>query len=381
MLRLIVGVFALTILFGCQKSGYQMTGNIKNAGGLQAILEEAIPGQQPQPIAKADIAADGSIDLNVPEGLKHGVYVLRIGAKNAVMVLDGKEGNVKINGDLTDIDKYNYTIEGSKSSATIARLFSGVLNGKTTTSQLVDEAKSTTDPLLSMVLVSNAVKTLDSASVKLFGEVSQKLNTSMNGTPYAIGFAGIASAVEQQYAQAKQQAAQPQGGAESAQSTGPVAVGQKAPEISLPDPSGKILKLSSLKGKVVLLDFWASWCGPCRKLNPHVVELYKKYKDKGMTVFNVSLDGVDPRQQARMSPEQYQSSLERGKQNWISAIAADKLEWPYHVSDLQHWAAAPAKVYGVGSIPATFVIDRKGIIVARIEPGADPEAALKKALN
>ena len=380
--RLIVGAFALIMLFGCQSSGFKMTGNIKNAGGLQAVLEEAVPGSQPKPVGKADIAADGALVLNIPEGLTHGVYVLRIGAKNAVMVLDGKEGNVKLTGDLTDLEKYNYTIEGSRSAATIARIFSGVLSGKTTSEQAIAEGKTSSDPLVEMVVISNAVRTLDSTSVKLFTDVSQKLNTSMNGTPYATGFAGIAASVEEQFAKVKAQAAQPQPAAgAAAPAGGPIAVGQKAPDISLPDPKGKILSLSSLKGKVVLLDFWASWCGPCRKLNPHVVELYNKYKDKGMVVFNVSLDGVDPRQQARMSPEQYKTGLERAKQNWIAAIAADKLDWPYHVSDLRHWAAAPAQVYGVNSIPATFIIDRKGVIVARLEPGANPEEALKKALN
>ncbi len=134
-----------------------------------------------------------------------------------------------------------------------------------------------------------------------------------------------------------------------------------APDISLPGPDGKNHALSNLKGKVVLLDFWASWCGPCRRANPHVVETYKKYKDKGFEVFSVSLDRPD------------------GKQNWIDAIAKDGLLWDNHVSDLQFWSSAPAAVYGVRSIPKTFLIGRDGKIVA-LNPREQLEEELLKVL-
>src|SRR5690606_22678823 len=93
-------------------------------------------------------------------------------------------------------------------------------------------------------------------------------------------------------------------------------IGQEAPEIALPDPDGKIIKVSSLRGKYVLVDFWAKWCGPCRAENPNVVRVYNKYKDKGFTVFGVSLD--------------------RKKEDWVQAIQADGLTWT-HVSDLKFW--------------------------------------------
>ncbi len=133
----------------------------------------------------------------------------------------------------------------------------------------------------------------------------------------------------------------------------------------LPSPSGKVYALSDLKGKVVLLDFWASWCGPCRRENPNVVKIYKKYKDQGFTVFSVSLDGLDSRTKARFNSEELiQQQLEISKQRWIKAIEQDGLEWPYHVSDLKKWECAPARLYGVTSIPRTFLIDREGRIAA-----------------
>jgi thiol-disulfide isomerase/thioredoxin len=121
--------------------------------------------------------------------------------------------------------------------------------------------------------------------------------------------------------------------------------GIPADEIVMNGLDDKPLKLSSLKGKVVLIDFWASWCGPCRRENPNVVALYKKYKEKGFEIFSVSLDN--------------------SKERWQQAINDDGLIWPSHVSDLQHWNNAAAKLYGVSSIPQTVLLDKNGVIIAR----------------
>jgi thiol-disulfide isomerase/thioredoxin len=118
--------------------------------------------------------------------------------------------------------------------------------------------------------------------------------------------------------------------------------GAPAPEIALEDQNGNIVKLSSLKGKVVLIDFWASWCGPCRRENPHVKKVYDKYKDKGFEIFGVSLDN--------------------NKKGWLAAIEKDNLTW-YHVSDLQGWSSSAAKLYGVRGIPKTFLLDKDGNIL------------------
>ncbi|KAF0201852.1 MAG: alkyl hydroperoxide reductase/Thiol specific antioxidant/Mal [Bacteroidetes bacterium] len=123
-----------------------------------------------------------------------------------------------------------------------------------------------------------------------------------------------------------------------------LAPGSPAPEIVLPNPEGSLYKLSSLKGNIVLIDFWASWCGPCRKDNPEVVKMYKRFNSKGFEILGVSLD--------------------RDKDAWIKAIAKDSLTWN-QVSDLKYWQSEAAQAYGVKSIPHTVLLDRNGLVIAR----------------
>jgi len=138
-------------------------------------------------------------------------------------------------------------------------------------------------------------------------------------------------------------------------------VGEVAPEITLPDLDGKMVSLSSTRGKVVLLDFWASWCAPCRKTNPEIVKIYQKFKDDGFTVFGVSLDNR--------------------KVMWEKAIKKQKLTW-INVSDLKGRQNAAARLYKIFKTPATFLLDEKGVIVAKNlhadELGEKIESLLKK---
>jgi len=136
---------------------------------------------------------------------------------------------------------------------------------------------------------------------------------------------------------------------------------KQAPEIALKTPEGNEIKLSSLRGKVVLIDFWASWCGPCRKENPNVIRLYNKYKNKGFTIYSVSLD----------------EKLE----NWKQAIDADGLVWPNHVSDLKGWQTPLTQVYGFNSIPHTVLIDKNGNIIEIGLRGTELERKLEEVLS
>jgi peroxiredoxin len=133
--------------------------------------------------------------------------------------------------------------------------------------------------------------------------------------------------------------------------------GALAPDITLNDPAGNPQTLSSLRGKIVLLDFWAAWCGPCRRENPNLVSAYAKYHDKGFEIYQVSLDKTKP--------------------EWEAAIKQDGLNW-IHVSDLKYWSSPIARKYGVESIPANFLLDKEGRIIATNLRGAALEEELAK---
>ena len=137
-------------------------------------------------------------------------------------------------------------------------------------------------------------------------------------------------------------------------------VGFPAIDFTQADVNGKNVSLNSYKGKYVLVDFWASWCGPCRKENPAVVAAYQKYKDKGFDILGVSMDD--------------------NKEKWLAAIAKDNLTWT-HVSDLKGWQNAVGKTYSVTSIPFNLLLDKEGKIVAKSLRGADLEAKLEELLG
>ncbi|MCC5917842.1 MAG: TlpA family protein disulfide reductase [Cryomorphaceae bacterium] len=145
-------------------------------------------------------------------------------------------------------------------------------------------------------------------------------------------------------------------------------IGDIAPELEFPSPDGKKIKLSSLRGKLVLIDFWASWCQPCRVENPNLVKLYDKYNGqkkvgnaKGFEIYSVSLDQDHSR--------------------WVAAIEQDGLRWKTHVSDLKFWKSEAARIYGVGSIPNAILIDENGVIIGKGLRGPAIEMAIRNYIN
>ena len=139
-------------------------------------------------------------------------------------------------------------------------------------------------------------------------------------------------------------------------------IGKAAPEISLPDPDGKEVKLSSFKGKYVLVDFWASWCGPCRAENPNVVNAFNKFKDKNFDILGVSLDRPGE------------------KDKWLKAVKDDKLTWT-HVSDLQYWNSAVVPLYKIEGIPYNVLVDPSGKIIAENLRGESLHKKLEEILK
>ena len=143
--------------------------------------------------------------------------------------------------------------------------------------------------------------------------------------------------------------------------SGVVLPGMDAPDIVMTDPEGVERKLSDLRGQIVLVDFWASWCGPCRRENPNVVRLYERFHDQGFEIYSVSLDN--------------------DREAWLKAIRDDRLSWPNHVSDLNGWTSSGGKTYGIRSVPSTVLVDREGKVVARNLRGSDLERKLEQLLE
>lgn len=340
---------ALAVFYACNgQGGHAIKGSITGAGNLQVLLEQAHFDRSNIALGKATCDASGNFEIKSEKPWEQGLYRMTIGAKRLFFVLDGKEKTVEIKGDLNTLDRMEVEVKGSEAFACYANVVKDAFKNQFKTP---DDAKAAINkgcnPFIKAILTSSFLGNSAAAYVDDFKSASAVLNEYMPGSKYATDYANMVNSLQTQMAQ--QQAGEL------------IKVGQPAPEISLPGPDGKVRSLSSMKGKIVLLDFWASWCGPCRRANPHVVEVYKKYKDKGFDVFSVSLDKQD------------------GKEKWIQAIKQDGLVWDNHVSDLQYWNSAPAATYGVRGIPKTFLIGRDGKIVA-INPRDNLEQELLKVL-
>ena len=189
----------------------------------------------------------------------------------------------------------------------------------------------------------------DAGNIDVLKSVAAAFSTKYKNSPMASNMIAQTAEVERAYKEYL-----------TSQSTSNDMENLEAPEISLKTPEGKELKLSSLRGKVVLVDFWASWCGPCRKENPNVIRLYNKFKDKGFTVYSVSLDD--------------------DINAWKQAILSDGLIWPNHVSDLLGWKTPMVQLYGFNGIPYTVLIDKKGKILGVGLRGQELEDKLTEVL-
>jgi peroxiredoxin len=266
-------------------------------------------------------AVDGEGRFSLKCSLQHAaVYRLRVGQRFMPIVLHPGDG-LEVQVDLSRFEEYQ--VNGSEASMSLKPFVTGKFQLEDL-SAFVDGSK---DALASWYAV--RLLSIDYGDhAKNYQKVREQLLAQYPDGPYAAPFA---TRVAEETASLQQQ-------------TG-VRLGTAAPEIALPNPDGKVMALSSLKGKVVLIDFWASWCGPCRRSNPELVQTYQKFKDRGFTVFSVSLDA--------------------SKEAWVQAIKEDKLSWPTHVSELKKWAGRINAVYGVEGIPATFLLDRSGKVAGK----------------
>ncbi len=320
-------------------NGYSIKGTIANLPpGSQIFLDEIENSQKFEVMDTAVVAEDGSFEMT-GELNKKIISSLRLGQRgnNRVLLVLEKGSDVEVDADFKSLRKYDYTIKGSPESTQILGLYNKLSKREIGEPYLVNFVDTCQSEQVAYLALSNLPI---EKHYKVYENYENKLKKS---SPNSTLLKGI-----QDYIAANK-------GALNA------TVGKVAPAIDLPDTDGKSLPLANLKGKIVLVDFWASWCRPCRKENPNVVRLYDQYKNKGFEVYSVSLD--------------------KTKEKWLAAIEQDNLKWDAHVSELQGWKSSAAGAYGVKSIPQTFLLDGEGKIIAKNLRGGALEAKLKEVLG
>jgi len=335
---------------------FQISGKIADATPGQTLEVVAIPYNNTQPVSlvKTKVQPNGvyKFDWNHPG---KGVYSLKLGQRQQLMfVLDGTEKEVQFTIPKNGFSSLNIDVKGSDLNKRYYKTMKGFITKSINSSALKKVILAEKNPILASLMALQTQK--DPSSLGMHMTIQNKLAkvSGLDKTKYIDAYAGYIASMERQASQAV------------------IKVGAMAPDLAYKNPEGKIMKLSDLRGKLVLLDFWASWCGPCRRANPHVVEIYHKYKNKGFTVFSVSLDG-DKR--GSTNP----NVIKMHKDRWVNAIKKDGLVWPNHVSDLKSWNSEASAKYGVTSIPAIFLIGRDGKIKA-INPRTNLEEVVKANL-
>lgn len=362
-MMILVGYFLMLSLGSCQQNanGYSITGEIEEGRAREVTLELVDFTNKVERIAQTN-ADEGKFKFEFEKPLEPGIYKLSIERKNLFFLSGGQNENITFKGNYNTLSNLTATISGSKMTEDFNKIMIDFSQSQNIENVLARVKEI--DPLASaMVLINIFGNSPEFADIHV--EAANRLVEKYPNAGISTNYQGLATNLKQSY--------------DRKMASEKIKIGEPAPEIAMPNPEGKTMKLSDLKGKVVLLDFWASWCGPCRKANPEVVKLYDKYKDKGFTVFSVSLDGIDERAKARMAPDQIKAGMENEKKKWMDAIKKDNLSWNTHVSTLTKWDTESAQLYGVSSIPRTYLIDKEGKIIA-INPRFNLEEEILKAL-
>ncbi len=367
---------AILLLSSCSNMGQKgaISGKIQGAGGQTIYLESFINNHSV--LTDSTVAAeDGSFKIFPQRALEMNFYRIIIGSDEYVTLITDSTECPKISGNLENLET-SLQVGGSINSEMLrelelkcepfnkkekeirekfsspglsaeekASLNQAMISGRKERTECIKTWLETNSSTPAALL---AIQQLDPRTdLSAFDKVFSELESSFGHT---VIYKGMRQQVQMFVNKDKESS-------EESSVTNSIGTGKPAPEIAMNDTKGKLRKLSDLKGKTVLVDFWASWCGPCRRENPNVVAAYDRYNKDGFEVFSVSLD--------------------KAKDPWLQAIEADGLKWPNHVSDLQWWKSQAAQTYNVKSIPYTVLVDKEGNIIGHNLRGAVLEEKLK----
>ena len=365
IIAVILAFFSLTSCSNATQStdGFLVKGELENATGKTVYLK--LVSSQWETIDSAMVESDGSFTLSGNKPSTE-LYLFQVGSKFdqfVYLALNNKD-KITLNGDAQDLLK-TYTVEGSEENKLIKEV---ILENTKSINQLSDvnlfyqqNQQIANQDSIKNICVTRATKIYNDSKGQLKQFIDAHLGTmaSLLAVNQRIGRDMILPITEEFEYWEKISVALNKGYPTSSQTLNlketidkvkqqqksvPIRVGGEAPDFEVPQLDGTNIKLSDLRGKYVLLDFWASWCRPCRGENPNVLNNYNQYKNKNFTVFQVSLD--------------------KTKDAWEQAVEADGLGDWYHASDLKFWQCAPAQLYNVRSIPSNFLISPEGKIIA-----------------
>jgi thiol-disulfide isomerase/thioredoxin len=377
------------ILFSCSETGsdYSISGKLENAEGKKLVLLE-MGTYNLTPVDSLVIGGDGKFTFQ-GELEQVRFMTLRESGHNYLTLIVSPGEDIKINGDLNNLQQ-SVTIHGSPESLLALQLNRKMHSTITTLDSLSGQyQRKLSEPDTDIELLMNTTK-------DLFEEISerQRLFTIdfINRNPGSLAslmalyqqidsrnfvlrqeedfrhYVMVDSILIEKYPDLEYTLTLNENVREMKlhiehrkQKESLLGDGALAPEITLPDQGGKIISLSSLRGNYVLLDFWAAWCGPCRQENPYLVETYKKYNKEGFEIFQVSLD--------------------RTREAWLKGIEEDNLDAWVHVSDLQFWSSVVVPLYNIDGIPANYLLDPEGRIIARNLRGENLGRTLAEIFN
>ncbi|MGM9583105.1 MAG: DUF4369 domain-containing protein, partial [Phascolarctobacterium sp.] len=331
MRKLLLSIVAASMtLAACNaQSGYKVTGTVEGMPDGKAIIA-TVNGSSLDTLAKADVK-NGSFEFTGNVSEPTGAYIMVIGQRGAIPFML-ENANITVNAGQAGL-----TVTGSEGQKIYDQFMAINATAQQEAMKLQQEYQAANGDQAKMQAVQEAY-------AKLMTDAQAKETELIKANPdsYVSTFVIVSGMGQMEYEQLKERynllgekaKASAQGKAIAAQiaKLESTAIGQIAPNFTITTPEGESISLYDIKGKVKLIDFWASWCGPCRGENPHVVEIYKEYHPKGLEIFGVSLDN--------------------NKEAWVKAIADDGLVWK-HGSDLKGWQSAPAQLYSVSGIPHT----------------------------